>query len=66
MNLVDTNRNFLSDPQENGRIEYCIHFEHRTPEYDQAELEELITWVDSLELNEFDRKMHMEEQTDCW
>ena len=56
----------FSDEQENGRIEYCIHFEHRTPDYDQAELDELIKFVNDLELNEFDRKMHWEDQQGCW
>ena len=51
---------------DDGRIEYCVHFEHRTPHYDPAELEELIEFVNELDLNEMNRKIHMEDQTDCW
>lgn len=51
---------------DNGKIEYCVHFEHRTPEYNQDELDNLIDWVNELELNEFNRDLHIENQNNCW
>ena len=60
------NVKLFSDEKENGHIEYCVHFEHRTPEYDEDELNQLISFVNNLQLNEFDRELHLENQKNCW
>ena len=48
------------------RLEYCVHFESRTPDYDPSELQELINFINGLELNELDRDLHLEDQSGCW
>ena len=48
------------------RLEYCVHFESRTPDYDPSELQELINFINGLQLNELDRDLHLEDQSGCW
>ena len=48
------------------RLEYCVHFESRTPDYDPSELQELINFINGLELNELDRDLHLEDHSGCW
>ena len=48
------------------RLEYCVHFESRTPDYDPSELQDLINFINGLELNELDRDLHLEDQSGCW
>ena len=35
-------------------------------EFDEDELQDLIKFVNSMDLNEFNRELHREDQTNCW
>ena len=56
----------LSNIVGEDRLEYCVHFESRTPDYDPSELQDLINFINGLELNELDRDLHLEDQSGCW
>ena len=53
----------LSNIVGEDRLEYCVHFESRTPDYDPSELQDLINFINGLELNELDRDLHLEDQS---